>query len=116
MSTGHSISTGQVYAGTLVSGESVVNIAGDVDREICEFAFERLEEFLSQGVKRIVFDCSNVLNLPPWWFDDQVRQRTFTTEQYSRITFRRRHRQESIKADLPKADLPKAVLLKAEWI
>ncbi len=111
MSTSHSISTGQVYAGTLISGESVVNIAGDVDREICEFAFERLEEFLSQGVKRIVFDCSNVLNLPPWWFDDQVRARRLTPDQFSRITFRRRHQQESIKADLLTTDS-----LNVEWI
>jgi len=57
------MSTGQVYAGTLVSGELVINIEGDVDREVCDFAFEGLTEFLNRGDGQVTFDCSKVRNL-----------------------------------------------------
>jgi len=94
------MSMGQVYAGKLVSGKSVIKIEGDVDRGICEFAFKRLEEFLNQGIEQIIFDCSEVLNLPQWWFDNEVNERGLTADQIGRVKFLQAAPQDSLKSEL----------------
>ena len=94
------MSTGQVYAGTLVSGELVINIEGDVDREVCDFAFEGLTEFLNRGDGQVTFDCSKVRNLPHWWFEDQIRQSDLSAKQFDRINFQSSCVKESLKAEL----------------
>jgi len=94
------MSTGQAYVGRLVGGEMVINIEGHVDREVCDFAFDALNELLSQGEGEIIFDCSKVQNLPHWWFEDQIQQSDLTPEQLSRINVQSGSRQESLKAEL----------------
>lgn len=62
-----------VYAGVLVTGESIVRVEGYVDREACDYALASVGEFVADGVTSIILDCSGVRNLPQAWFDDQIR-------------------------------------------
>ncbi len=87
-----------VYASKLVSGQSVISISGYVDREACDYAIERLKEFLYEDARQIVFDCSDVRNLPHWWFVDKVKDMFPSSVERGQITVRCHTTQESLKA------------------
>lgn len=87
-----------VYAGKLLSGQSIVSISGYVDREACDYAIEKLKEFLIEDAKRIVFDCSDVRNLPQWWFAGKVKELFPLSVDNGQITIRCHETQESLKA------------------
>ena len=88
-----------VYASKLTSGQSVVSISGYVNREACDYAFEQLEEFLFADIRSIVFDCSDVRNLPHWWFVDKIRDRFLGNVESGQIVVRCHSTQESLKAE-----------------
>lgn len=96
---GPAMNVNHVYASKLMSGQSVVSISGYVNRESCDYAMERLEEFVFEGADRIVFDCSDVRNLPQWWFVDKIRDRFLGNVESGQILVRCHSTQESLKAE-----------------
>jgi len=103
-----SMNVNHVYAGNLLSGQSIVSISGYVDRETCDYAIEKLEELLTEDAERIVFDCSDVRNLPQWWFADKVKELYPLSIESGQITVRLHEIQESLKPQ-PAAEISSVV-------
>jgi len=87
-----------VYASKLQSGQSVVCISGYVDREACDYAIAQLKELLAEDAERIVFDCSDVRNLPQWWFVDKVSDLFPAKVESGQVRVRCHKTQETLKS------------------
>jgi len=72
----------------LSSGDPIICISGVVNEKDCAWAIESLDELITEGERRIVFDFSGVEQMVKQWLVKSIRKRELEFEGDLKIRIR----------------------------